>query len=535
MATNGVNVIVDVDGESGLHEGARLLLRAIQAARISTSIVPIVWGNVRSEDGRARSRIVATGHRYPVNLLCYNLGQLQGIGPAELSDLTQDAYTIGHWSWELPAVPNEYLGQVERVHDIWVPSAFTAQAFAASARRAAQVVPFPVCVEPPDAADRAVEIPDRAFVVLFTFSVMSSFARKNPLAVVEAFRAAFGVSRPDGPFLVIKAHCGDDYPDAMETLRRAVASVNGVLIEEHFTRAQMLALLDRANCYISLHRSEAFGLGMAESMWLATPVIATGYSGNLDYMNYLNAWLVDSTLREITAADHAHQPGLRSLYPAGQFWAEPSIEHAAGHLTRVYEHQDEARERALVGALSVHRHFSAERVGERVRRLLAGVDFTADLPASGHASEPVRSFEFTFDAPVPGHGWHAPEERLIDGRPTAYRWTSGATATFDAAIHGGTDLGYELEIVAAASPEVANSLQLYVNEQPVAGGIDYLPDGRARLCGVIPRALLADEGRRTRFGFNVARTVRPSDEHASADTRRVGVAISRFAVGPGPS
>jgi glycosyltransferase involved in cell wall biosynthesis len=535
MSTNGVNVIIDVEGESGLHEGARLLLRALQAARISTSVVPLVWGNVRSRDGLERSRVVATGHRYPVNILCYNLNQLQGIGPVEFSDLTQDGYTIGYWAWELPAVAAEHLGQVERVHDIWVPSAFTAQAFAAGAQRAAQVVPHPVCVERPNAGDLAVDIPSRAFVVLFTFSVMSSFARKNPLAVVDAFRAAFGTSKPDGPLLVVKAHCGEDYPDAMRTLRRAVASVGGLLIEDNFTRAQMLALLDRANCYISLHRSEAFGLGMAESMWLAKPVVATGYSGNVEYMNYLNSWLVDFTLREITVDDHKHQPRLQTLYPAGQFWAEPSGEDAAAQLTRVYEHPEEARERSLVGAISVQQHFSAERIGARVRRLLAQVDPSMNLAVAVRSSEPVRSFDFTFDAEVPGNGWHAPERRQVDGRAIAYRWTSGATATFERAVAVDHDLGFELDIVAAVSAEVAGSLRLLVNEQAVDSSIEYFPDGRARVCGVIPRHLLSIPGRPTRFGFNVLRTIRPSDELGTGDTRRVGVAISRFAVGPGPS
>ena len=530
-AAPGVNVILDVDGESGLHEGGRLLLRAIQAARIPSSVVPITWGNLRSPDGRERSRVGSTGHRYPVNILCYNLNQLQGIGPLEFTELTHDACTIAYWSWELPLIPDEYLSQVDRVHDIWVPSAFTAQAFA-TLGRPARVVPHPVCVDSADEATMPIDLADQACVFLFTFSVMSSFARKNPLAVVEAFRAAFGRGRDDGPLLVIKAHCGGEYPGAMQALRASMASVNGRLIEDNFSRAQMMALLSRANCYVSLHRSEAFGLGMAESMWHGTPVIATGYSGNLEYMNYLNAFLVDHALREITAEDHVLQPRLRSLYPTGQIWAEPSVESAARHMAAVYERPDEARERGLVGAVSVQRHFSAQRIGARVREYLGKVDPSARVRVWERQASPIESLEFAFDAPVPGDGWHAPEERQIDGRRIAYRWTSGATATFEVALSSSRDLRLELEIVAAVTPEIVATLRVLVNDEPLSYGLEHHPAGMAHLTAIVPSEVLRRSWPRTRFALSVTRAIRPSEEGLSDDTRRLGIAVSRLRLSP---
>jgi glycosyltransferase involved in cell wall biosynthesis len=531
MADTGVNLIIDVEGESGLHEGARLLLRAIQAARIPSSVVPITWGNLRSSDGRARSRLSAIGHRYPVNILCYNLNQLQGIGPLEYADLTQNAYTIGYWAWELPIVAEEHVAQIERVHEIWVPSQFTAQAFA-TVGRPARVVPHPVCVDRADASDPPVDLPPGAFVFLFTFSAMSSFARKNPLAVVEAFRLAFGASRDDGPLLVVKAHCGEEYPEAMRALRAAVEGVHGRLIEDNYTRGAMLGLIARADCYVSLHRSEAFGLGMAESMWHGTPVVATGYSGNLEYMNYLNSFLVDYTLREITAGDHALQPRLQTLYPVGQIWAEPSVERAARLMAAVHERPDEARERGLVGAVSVQRHFSAARVGDRVRDYLRLVDTRTSIPAPQRHMPPVGSLDFTFDAPVPGNGWHAPEQREIDGRRVAYRWTSGAIATFEVALSADRDLALEVELVAGVSPEVVASLQILADGEPLAQTVEHQAEGLARLSATVPREILCRSTPRTRFDFRVARTIRPSDDGVSDDTRRLGVAISRLCLRP---
>jgi len=97
------------------------------------------------------------------------------------------------------------------------------------------------------------------------------------------------------------------------------------------TRAQAYGLIAMGDCFVSLHRSEGFGLGLAEAMLMAKPVIATGYSGNLVFVNRKNSLLVDYELAEIEEG--------RPIYTRGNFWVEPSIKQAAAHMRGVYEHR----------------------------------------------------------------------------------------------------------------------------------------------------------------------------------------------------
>jgi glycosyltransferase involved in cell wall biosynthesis len=135
-----------------------------------------------------------------------------------------------------------------------------------------------------------------------------------------------------------------------------------ILLDKLMTRAQAYGLITMADCFVSLHRSEGFDLGLAEAMLMAKPVIATGYSGNLDFMNRNNGLLVDYDLVEITED--------RPIYTRGNFWTEPSIKQAAGFMRDVYEHRGEARARALRGQAETETLLSLEAAGQRMRARL---------------------------------------------------------------------------------------------------------------------------------------------------------------------
>ncbi len=115
----------------------------------------------------------------------------------------------------------------------------------------------------------------------------------------------------------------------------------------------------RADCYVSLHRSEGFGLTLAEAMSLGKPVIATGYSGNVDFMDPGCSYLVDYTLTEVG-------PGVE-IYPAEGIWAEPDLDHAAALMRQVYENPDDAAERAERGRLRIAEQLSPEACGAIAR------------------------------------------------------------------------------------------------------------------------------------------------------------------------
>ncbi len=156
-------------------------------------------------------------------------------------------------------------------------------------------------------------MPDR-FALLFIFDFLSVLERKNPLGLVDAFTRAF---RPDeGPMLVIKTINGDLRLSDLERLRAVAGDRRDVLIvDRYYTEEQKNALVGACDCYVSLHRSEGFGLTMAEAMALGKPVIATGYSGNLHFMTPENSYLVDYV--------RVNVPTGCEPYPTTACWAEP--------------------------------------------------------------------------------------------------------------------------------------------------------------------------------------------------------------------
>jgi glycosyltransferase involved in cell wall biosynthesis len=183
--------------------------------------------------------------------------------------------------------------------------------------------------------------------------------RKNPLGLVEAFRRAF--RNDDRVQLCIKVSRGEFHPENLAKLNAACKIVNGVVLNHVLPRGDVLALLANADCYASLHRAEGLGLGLAESMLLGTPVVATRYSGNLDFMDGSTAKLVDC--REVEIVD-------TPPYPAGSHWAEPDVDHAAACLRDLFERRDEAAAMADRGRDAVQRILSVKAAGARMAQRL---------------------------------------------------------------------------------------------------------------------------------------------------------------------
>jgi glycosyltransferase involved in cell wall biosynthesis len=260
--------------------------------------------------------------------------------------------------WECETPPADLADRLRGIDEVWAPTRFVADAF-----RPALSIPvytllpgleLPAVIPAPRADDR--------FRFLFTFDMASLMARKNPLGLIRAFRRAF---RPDEPAeLVIKVARGEQCPADLAELAAACRD-NGVsLIDHHLPRADLLGLMAGCDCYVSLHRAEGLGLGMAEAMLLGKPVVATRYSGNLDFLTDDTASLVDCELVPVPAG---------TPYPPGARWAEPSVVHAAEQLRRVYDRRDEANEKAERGREWVRREMSPDAAGRRLAERVATI------------------------------------------------------------------------------------------------------------------------------------------------------------------
>jgi hypothetical protein len=254
------------------------------------------------------------------NLLCVNADSVPHVAAQLGEGFFAGRYTIGFWAWEVAVFPADFLGAFGAVDEVWVGSRHVRDAVAPLATVPVVAIPQPVSLSAEAGRSDPPPALPSGFRFLFAFDYLSVFERKNPLAAVDAFNRAFGAG--SGASMVVKSLNHDHDPSAHERLRAAAARHPDVhLIEHRLSRAERDGLMNAADCYVSLHRAEGFGYTLAEAMWLGKPVIATGYSGNLDFMSTDNSFLVDHHLVPIG-------PG-NEPYPADGEWAEPDIEHAA--------------------------------------------------------------------------------------------------------------------------------------------------------------------------------------------------------------
>jgi glycosyltransferase involved in cell wall biosynthesis len=316
-------VLGETTRASGLGEGARLMHAALGTLGVPAWLIDAA---PRLPGDAAGAPIVMPPAGVPL-VLHVNAPML----PAALLRLPRGALRgrriIGYWAWELPTVPPAWRTGAASVHEIWAPSRFTAAALETLAPGRIRVVPHPVAARPPapSALTRAdFALPDSGFVVLTSFSLASSFARKNPLAAIAAFRAAFGDAADK--MMVLKISHAEHWPDDLAALRAAIAGAPNIRLETRLLpEADSHALTRCADAVLSLHRSEGFGLVPAEAMLLGRPVIATDYSGTTDFIDASCGVPIPYTL--IPASDP------RGVFEApGAMWAEADIGAAADAL-----------------------------------------------------------------------------------------------------------------------------------------------------------------------------------------------------------
>jgi len=243
-------------------------------------------------------------------------------------------YTVGYWAWELEEFPAAWSPVFDVVDEVWMNSEHAATGVRSRTGKPVEVFPVPVGAPAPAAVERSALGMPEGFVFLFAFDYFSIFERKNPVGLVRAFRRAF---RPgEGPVLVVKSINGEERRAKREWLRYEAAGRSDiVLMEEYLPAGHKDALMASCDCYVSLHRAEGFGITMAEAMALGKPTIATGYSGNLEFMTHDNSYLVGWSEGKVPADCRPYREGAK--------WAEPDLDEAAALLRRVYESPREAR------------------------------------------------------------------------------------------------------------------------------------------------------------------------------------------------
>jgi glycosyltransferase involved in cell wall biosynthesis len=365
----GANIVGYFEAELGIGQSARLVVGAIEAA--GGSCATYSWYRHHSRAGHKfhhRGRALGR-YPFPVDIVCLN-GDMLPYFAAEHADTMGGRYTVGSWHWELEELPPNYVRALDLLDEVWVGSEFTRKAVAASTDKPVVTVPLPVPVRdgrPPHSRDEA-GIPE-GFVFGFMFDARSTMGRKNPEGAIAAFCQAFA---PDeGPLLVVRVTNGDWDGTAARLRSLAGGRPDVVVVDRHLSPGLAGEWTGLVDCYVSLHRSEGFGLSIAEAMSWGTPVIATGYSGNLDFTTRDNAFLADWSPAVVPLGNPS--------YPAGGHWAEPDVKSAAALMRRVWEHPGAARERGERGRRDLrltHSLGAAAQVvsmrAEEIRRTVRG-------------------------------------------------------------------------------------------------------------------------------------------------------------------
>jgi glycosyltransferase involved in cell wall biosynthesis len=361
VASPGFNIVGFFRNELGIGEAARLFAAVAEAAGYDHAAIAFV-------SSRHPQRGPFPGEDNPaihdVNVVYINPDVLsrfvEQIGPG----FFHGRYTVGAWAWEVENFPASFRHAEALVDEIWALSRYAAESIACGGSKPVRVFPLPIIPPKPSQASRSdLGLPD-GFIFLFCFDFLSVFQRKNPLGVVDAFSRAF---RPgEGPHLVIKSLNGQARARQLEQLRASAAERPDIHIFDAVLKAEdQAALLASCDAYVSLHRSEGFGLTMGEAMALGKPVIATGYSGNLEFMNDGNSWLIPYRQAQV--------PPSCGPYPAGSPWADPSIEAAAHAMRDIYDNPDAALRRGERAKQDVLRNHSLAARAKLLQNLMAEV------------------------------------------------------------------------------------------------------------------------------------------------------------------
>ena len=333
----GVNIIGYAYGQLGIGEDARMAARSLLDVQVPFNMVSFAPGADIGQNDRSMQQYVVERGELAINLFCLTAEETGRFYAEQGASQFINRYNIGYWPWELGAWPDAWQMLFELVDEVWVSSEHTFDAL------------VPVCDKPLYLMPMAVDLgsvtqfkslrqarahfglPAHAKLFCFSFDLNSYIDRKNPQACIEAFLLAFAKAEYSDASvgLVVKVHAPRQPNESWEKLKAFAASDSRIhIIEQTLDRADLLALYQACDCFVSLHRAEGFGRGLAEALQLGLRVICTGYSGNLDFCHAPAAELVDYRLVKVGRAQYPHAKG--------QYWAEPIIKHAAQLMQKVF-------------------------------------------------------------------------------------------------------------------------------------------------------------------------------------------------------
>ena len=361
----GVNLAGYLSTESGVGEASRCIAKMLEKSSVPFALNNIGQQWLRSGD-TTYSSLYTRDNPYTINILHVNADMVPYVANRLGMEWFKGRYSIGYWYWELEKFPSKWDAAFRCFNEIWVASDFCRKAIAE--RSPVPVIKISPAVEAPLSQGYSkgyFNLNESTFMFLCVFDFMSHFERKNPLAVIEAFRKVFRKYSANDVVLVLKFVNSEKNKTAAHVLLKAAESLPIRVIDFYISRDHLYGLISAADCYVALHRSEGFGLPIAEAMYLGKPVIATGYSGNMEFMHSENSFPVRYTMKKISSTS--------GPYKKGNYWADPDIDHAAEFMKHVFEDRRMAQEVGMKASDYIKNNFSPEAAGRFLQERLRAI------------------------------------------------------------------------------------------------------------------------------------------------------------------
>lgn len=357
----GVLFIGYAEGALGLGQSFRSDLEAAAAADLQFSVYPFR----RNIEQRLLAPFMPErydqSHIYDINVIEVATDQLVHVEEVLNPALLSGNYNILRTYWELAEAPEAWRPFLSDIHEIWAPNTFVAKSFSQIFNGPIKIIPPMVSVEGAESYDRtAFGMEEGRFYFMFSFDYHSSAHRKNPSGVLKAFRLAFPRG-DENVGLVIKSNGPPELCQSfVDTLRAVMAEDSRILvISDHFSRGKMLGLIQACDAYVSLHRAEGFGLGMAEAMSLGRVVIGTGYSGNSDFLTEETGYPVPYEMIPVAAHEYNYAQGLQ--------WAEPDVDVAAHYMREGTIDRASTSSKAKNGQRLMQEYYNANAIGAAMK------------------------------------------------------------------------------------------------------------------------------------------------------------------------
>lgn len=359
----GLNILGYINKQFGLGEGVRSNIRSVAAANIPYAVNDFK-GQISKDilNENLDGLVLSEDNPYKINLIQINVDNFDKVLNTSKPEYFAGKYNIGFWAWELDNFPTHFQSYIDMLDEIWVPSNFCVNAISKVSTK--PVLRFMHSIEIPevDFEKEDFSLPTDKLIYLTMFDYHSSVHRKNPYATINAFRNAFGKNSKEAT-LVIKTSLGLEFPEVKSRLKDFVKNDSSIIIiEEILSREKLYGLMKISDVYVSLHRSEGFGLTMAEAMALQKPVIATAFSGNTEYMSLQDSFLIPYKL--IPTDGNYIYPELHNT------WADADI-NAASQVMRELADRPELRvEIGLKAKTAIDQTLSPIIIGTRIKERL---------------------------------------------------------------------------------------------------------------------------------------------------------------------